>query len=274
MELVPLDYVGVIFARDAIEMPAKVDGILRTVSVWPGDRVTQGMSLATLESRATEHEFHEAVASAQMAEADRQKADVELQQAREQLRRSQALGSLISPAELDNARGQVVLAQARFDSAVAHTKSLSAQLRLSKRSVQDTVLRAPFDGVVSVRLAEPGTLVRAGTPILRLIRNDELWIRFAVPEERLAEVEIGQTLTGQLPAMGDSFAAVVTSIAPELDGATRAVFVEARLDARTGRAGRLLAGLEARVHPATEIHARMLPAAQAVEAAPPPGQVH
>lgn len=265
-EPAPSDFVGVVFSRAATEITAQVDGILRTLLVWPGDRVTRGMPLATLEARTTEQEVHEAASSVQMAEADSKKAEVELEQAKEQLRRSLALGSLISSAELENARTQVVLAQTQFDRVASHGQALSARLRLSKRSLQDTVLRAPFDGVIAIRYAEVGTLVLAGHRVLRIVGSEELWIRFAVPEERIFEVKTGQTVKGEFPAIGYLFDAVVANIAPEVDEATHAVFVEARLGIPPTHRGRLVVGLEARVHLTSENQTPWLPSSQAASA--------
>jgi RND family efflux transporter MFP subunit len=246
----------VIFSRDSVEIPSRVDGIAVSLPYWPGDRVEAGTTLAVIDARGTEQELQDAMSAERIATADERRAALDLEQAEAQLRRSSALGNLVSAAELEGTRAQVAGARIHLESANAHTRSAVARLRLSKRALDDANVRAPFDGVVSVRYVEPGAFVHGGSRVLRLVGNDRIWVRFAIPEDRLGEVAVGDRVAGDQPALGASFTAVVTGIAPEIDAATRTVFAEAYLEGRAG-SPHLVVGLQAYVRPSATLAARV-----------------
>jgi HlyD family secretion protein len=67
-----------------------------------------------------------------------------------------------------------------------------AQLAQAEANEQDLTVRAPFNGTVMVRAAEPGEVLAAGTPIVTLLNLDKVYLRAFVPEEQIGHVVIGQ----------------------------------------------------------------------------------
>jgi hypothetical protein len=79
-------------------------------------------------------------------------------------------------------------AEARVAAVVAQWRTKRAQL---ERQLADTELRAPFSGTVAERYVDPGGMAGPGTPVVRLISSDALWVRFAVPPHDLQSLGVG-----------------------------------------------------------------------------------
>ncbi len=99
----------------------------------------------------------------------------------------------------------------------------------------------------AARYGDAGTFVGAGVPVVRVVRADDLWVRFAVVEDRLDRVAIGRQVELSIPTTGARGSATIRHIAPELDASARMFFVEARLEHGTATPREIRAGLAARV---------------------------
>ncbi|WP_028990232.1 efflux RND transporter periplasmic adaptor subunit [Thermithiobacillus tepidarius DSM 3134] len=74
----------------------------------------------------------------------------------------------------------------------AQLAQAQAALRASETVLDNMVLRAPADGIVTVRHREPGETVPAGAPVLTVMAPQDRWVRIYIPENRLAAVRLGQ----------------------------------------------------------------------------------
>jgi len=249
-------FVGVLFSRQSLDVPARMDGLLTSLEAWPGDRVAKGQVLATFDTSTVDRELEETRAAVAKAAAERDQAAVEAAEAERQWRRQEGLGGMISAAELEALRAQVALAGARLRSATADVQATGARLAFRRRQQADSTLRAPFDCAVVARLAQPGMLVRGGAPIVRVVGGDDLWVRYAVPEEQAGGVAPGARV--QVQALGAPLAAVNAAISQEVDVASGMVFVEAKLEVSPQLRDRLLAGLTVRVSPAVDGRAMLV----------------
>ncbi len=112
---------------------------------------------------------------------------------------------------------------------LASIGALRADVGLVEKRLGDTVLRAPFDAIVSARPAAPGQYVKEGATILTLVKTFPLRLRVEVPESDIASAKIGTTLTFTTDATPDAeFHAVVRQLNPTLDAKTRTLVAEAR----------------------------------------------
>ena len=112
---------------------------------------------------------------------------------------------------------------------LASIGALRADVGLVEKRLGDTVLRAPFDAIVSARPAAPGQYVKEGATILTLVKTFPLRLRVEVPESEIASAKIGTTLTFTTDATpGTEFHAVVRQLNPTLDAKTRTLVAEAR----------------------------------------------
>jgi len=107
--------------------------------------------------------------------------------------RDQALTSAKqSTAALERDRALVGVAMRNVGAAEANVKAATDSLRLAKITLDYTVMRAPFSGVILVRNAELGEAVQPGTPIVTLADLDHVWLRAYLNEVDLGKVGWGQ----------------------------------------------------------------------------------
>lgn len=112
---------------------------------------------------------------------------------------------------------------------LASVSALRADVGLVEKRLGDTVLRAPFDAIVSSRAAAPGQYVKEGATVLTLVKAYPLRLRVEVPEGDIASAQIGTTLTFTTDATpGTEFHAVVRQLNPTLDAKSRTLVAEAR----------------------------------------------
>ncbi len=87
---------------------------------------------------------------------------------------------------------QANAASAQIDTQNATIRAANAQLQQVEANERDLTVRAPFNGTVMVRAAEPGEVLAAGTPIVTLLNLDKVYLRAFVPEDQIGRVVIGQ----------------------------------------------------------------------------------
>lgn len=93
----------------------------------------------------------------------------------------------------------------------ARAKSAAAQARMVKALLDETVLTAPQDGVVTEVFVEPGEIVGAGAPIIN-VETDEAWFTFYLTEDKLQGLDYGTSVQVLRPAQGDTVEARITRI--------------------------------------------------------------
>jgi RND family efflux transporter MFP subunit len=243
-------FVGVVFAKQQVDLESTVEARLLTVPVQLGDRLKQGDTVATLDAEAIRRDLASASAAVRAAQAEAHAARVELAAARAKAQRLDKLAkasSSVSDEELETAHAQENLAAAHQDSARARVQESVAAVDKLRQLLETTAITATFDGVVAQRYVDPGTIVGPGRPIVRLISGDDVWVRFAVPEDQVAGVSVGGCIEASVPSLKLSTTGKVETVAPQIDAASRMLVVEARLTVPPAWQGHLPVGLEARV---------------------------
>ncbi len=237
----------------SVDLASQLEARLKRIKVRPGDRVNQGEILATLDSRAAKKELAMARAGLLNARADVARSQLELAQAGERLQRrtgtvdlpSGAAVNMVSQEDLSSASYQEKLAKVRLDAARATVLDRQARYDALRDLADEGAVRAPFNGVVAQRYVDEGSLVRKGAPIVRLIESSELRVRFAVPEERAREVGLATPVRMALDEL--TLSGTVEKIAPEIDSASRMIFVEASLTISSEQSTRVRSGQVGRV---------------------------
>ncbi len=174
-------------------------------------------------------------------------SDQELDEAQNQRAIAEAQVS-IAEAAIESAKGEELVARASLVVARANVAVAKAEIARLKTLMDYATIVAPFDGVVTKRLADPGTFVRsaaagAGTPLLRLARTDRLRLVMDVAEPEVPFVAVGTPVEVQVPALGgEPLRTAVARTAGGLDPSTRTMRVEVDVE-NTG--GRLLPGMYA-----------------------------
>jgi HlyD family secretion protein len=98
----------------------------------------------------------------------------------------------IREAQVGMANQQIAQQQAEVLSARANTEQARFQLAEAQANRRDLIVRAPFDGTVMTRAAEPGEVIAAGTAVISLLDLSKVYLRGFVPEGRIGKVKIGQ----------------------------------------------------------------------------------
>ncbi len=211
------EYAAEVRARVESRLGFRVAGKIVRRAVEPGQRVQAGQLLAQLDAR--DYQLAAEAARAQVASATTQR-DL----AAADLKRFQSLRDqgFISGAEMERRSAQLKAAQATLDQARAQQSSQGNQAAY-------TQLLADAGGVVTGVDAEVGQVVAAGTPVVRLAQDGPRDVVFAVPEDRVAAVRVGQPVTVRAWASDGQWHGSVREVAAAADPVTRTYAVKVAL---------------------------------------------
>ncbi|WP_347267352.1 efflux RND transporter periplasmic adaptor subunit [Paracoccus sp. (in: a-proteobacteria)] len=241
VERAPLTYeaalTGTIQAADSVEVGFRLGGRVQDVLVHEGDRVTGGQALAQIDPLQQQQALRvaqAAVASAEAAEA----------QGRQAVGRAEAMlaRGVGTRAALDAS----MQAMSAASGALAQARSALGQ---AERALEDTLIRAPHDAIVTARRAEPGQIVAPAQSVLSLASATGREAVFQTPDTPFLRQAIGAavSLTAiDLPAT--EMRARVTEIAPLIDPATGSVTVRALIENAPANIGLLGAAVRGAVH--------------------------
>jgi membrane fusion protein YbhG len=127
-------------------------------------------------------------------------------------------------SNVEQAQAGVEQAQARLDQAVAAIQQAQAEVDLADVQLEKVVVYAPRDGVVLTRSVEPGEVVQAGAPLMRLGQLDNLKLTVYVPEDRYGQISLGQPAQVVVDSYpGETFSATVVHIADQAEFTPRNV---------------------------------------------------
>ena len=246
-----LKVAGQFEAFQDVDLHAKVSGYIRRINVDIGDRVRTGAVIATLEIpelnaqvagaqaqvRHSQSEIGRAQSEVTRAEANHtalHQAFTRLDQA------SKQRPGLVAQQELDDAFAKDQNSEAQIDVAKAALEAARQQLGISQADDQRvhalssySVVTAPFDGVVSKRYADTGSLIQAGTasntqsmPVVRLAQSGLLRLRMPVPEADVPFIQEGGEVQVRVQATGKTFTGKIIRFTRALDTSTRTMLVE------------------------------------------------
>ncbi len=141
----------------------------------------------------------------------------------------------VPQSALDDAEALYRTKQAEYDSALQNARNMAADIdassaaaKLAERQLRDASIRAPFDGYIQQRIVSLGELVKAQTPVMRVVRIDPLKVTAEIPEALAPWVKGGQPVDLQVDAYPDKgFTGQVSRISPAVNQQTRAFPFEA-----------------------------------------------
>lgn len=234
-----------------VDLHAKVSGYIRRIDVDIGDKVRAGQTLAVLEVPELEAQVAGAkaevghtkseiiraqgeVTRAQSLHAALHAAYTRLQQASDQR------PGLVAQQELDDARAKDQNSEGQIEVAKAAVEAAKQQLGVSEADTlrvetlsNYSVVTAPFTGVVTMRYADLGSLIQAGTasntqsmPVVRVAQSDVLRLRIPVPEADVAYIHPGSSVLIAVPALKRKWTGKIVRFTRALDMTTRTMTVE------------------------------------------------
>lgn len=201
---------------------ARVGGrVVQMAPEW--SRLGSSGLLARLSAPEVEGQVAQARAALATAEAGRATAEANLRQARDLARRTQDLaeGEVTSDQTRAQARTMVEVAEAQAAQARAACAQAAGALQTVQAQRDETVVRVPAGGVVSQRLAEPGSVVMPGQPLAVVVEDGRMHVRIALPEQAAGVVEVGHLAELEATAFpGRRFRGRVVALGPVLDPVT------------------------------------------------------
>jgi RND family efflux transporter MFP subunit len=241
-----LDATGYVTARRQATVSAKITGRVTEVLIEEGMRVAEGAVLARLDD--TEVRAQLALAEAQLTAARSQLAEIraQLAQAERDHARQQELArrELVSAQSLDAALAQRDMLRARLAAAGQQVGVAQESVRVAQVQLDNTVIRAPFAGVIVAKAAQPGEIISpisAGggftrTGIGTIVDMDSLEIQVEVNEAFIGRVSPGQPVEATLNAYPDwKIPASVIAIIPSADRSKATVKVRIAVAAKDPR---------------------------------------
>lgn len=219
-----LEFAGEVRARVETRLSFRVGGKLTARPVEVGQRVKAGQLLAQLDPQ--DFKLADAAARAQLSAASTQR---DLAAADYQRFKALKDQNFISGAELERRETTLKAADAQLAQATAQASSQGNQTGYTR-------LLADVAGVITAIDAEPGQVLAAGAPVLRLAQDGPRDVLFAVPEDRVAAMRLGSGVSVRPWQASSSLPGVVREVAASADPVTRTFAVKVALPAGTALA--------------------------------------
>jgi RND family efflux transporter MFP subunit len=241
-----LDASGYVVARRQATVSAKITGKLNQLFIEEGVHVKQGDVVATLDDRNASAALLQAKAGVAQAEStltQAKAAAADITPIYERDRKLAAAG-VISATALEQSKANYDAKQTDVGVAQGNLAVRRAALEIAQRDLDDTIVRAPFTGVVTTKNAQPGEIVsplsagggftRSG--ICTLVDMDSLEVEVDVSENFISRVQAGEPATLKLNAYPDwSIPAYVIAVVPTADRSKATVKVRVGFKSRDPR---------------------------------------
>jgi RND family efflux transporter MFP subunit len=245
-----LTVAGVFQPFQEVDVHGKVSGYIRHIYVDIGDRVRQGQTLAVLEVPELQAEVVGAQAGVTQTQQNILRLQNEVASDRASYvavhanyvrlkEASDQQPGLVAAQELDDALAKDQAAASQVDAAKSAVAAAEGQLGVSRAEdlrvssmEQYATIRAPYTGVVTMRYADTGALIPAGTAeglnqaVVRLAQSDVLRLRMPIPERDVPMVHIGSIVSVHVQATGQQFPGKVVRFTRDVSNSTRTMLTE------------------------------------------------
>lgn len=219
---------GTVHARETAVVSAQVMGRIQQVLVHEGDSVRAGQTLVVLDDAALRAQVEQAQAGVNAAQSAQVAAQTNAALASSTLDRYKQLQSQksVSPQEMDEVSRRSEAAAATFDAMRAQTNAARAQESAARTMMSYTRLVAPFAGVITTRMADPGTMAAPGVPLLQVDQAGALQLNATVDESAIAAIYKGMKAPVVIDGESSQIAGVVAEIVPAADPSSHSFLVK------------------------------------------------
>ncbi|MDP3280244.1 MAG: efflux RND transporter periplasmic adaptor subunit [Nitrosomonas sp.] len=217
-----LTWPGTVKSRTVANIAPKMTARIIEIKVNAGDAVKQGDLIARLDERDVKAREQIALATlaGANAEANRAKAD------------EQRIRSLYSKEAATRENFDAVIARAKETQ--ARVNQATSTVREVRTHLADTLLLAPFDGIVVKRLKQPGDMGLPGVPIVTMQLPKGLRLEVDVPSTCAGRYNIGMDVMVHIDTLGQKISAQINEISPEIDPQTHTQLIKIALPAIEG----------------------------------------
>jgi len=231
-----LNATGRVVAARRASVSSKATGRLEWLGVEEGQRAQAGEVIARLENRDVAASREQAAAGVKVAEANLVQGQAELADAELALKRARELAQkdFVSEASVDSAEARFNKARAAIETLRAQIAVAKANLRVASVSFDQTLIRAPFTGIVLTKNANVGDILTpfssaSGTTgaVVTMADMSTLEVEADVSEASIAKITVGQPAEIQLDAFPDlRLAGAVSRIVPTVDRSKATLLVK------------------------------------------------
>jgi membrane fusion protein (multidrug efflux system) len=199
---------GNILAAEDVELRSEVSGKVVEIRFREGSQLQKGDLLVKINDRDLQAQFRKAQSNKALLE-DRVSRQRKLREI-----------NAVSQEEVDQAVNQLT--------------AVTADIDLLLAQIQKTEVRAPFDGVVGLRLISEGSYITPNSVIARFVDIRSVKVDFSIPEKYTTQVSVGTQVRFTLEAVDRAFTGEVYAVEPRIDPATRTLRMRALAQNRDG----------------------------------------
>ncbi len=245
-EPVHYEATGTVSAETASTLSSKIMGVVRTVYVKEGDLVKKDQALVDIDPRQVKAQLLQAEAalsearkseSAALSAQHAARASADLARATYDRYVNLMKTESASRQEYDEVSARFRQAEAALGQAQSMVEASRFRIQQAEAAVagagvneKDSRLIAPFDGVISAKLADSGSLASPGTPILKLESTDVFRVDIIIPESFIQSIALSQPVSVSIPSSGSRvFEGTVRAISPAADASSRSFMVQVAL---------------------------------------------
>ena len=290
-----VSYTGTIKPYEEIMVYPRVAGQLTNYSVYPGDRVTAGQPIATLDASELTTGVAEATAEVSTMETDLEMSKIEVDEQQSAIAQIKAdldylnlkkdrfarlvKDGVISQDDFDVVDSEVRSKEANLKQARVKLARMSAMVTNNRAKINQakakvdtakvmqgyTTITSPISGIVQERNADPGVVVQPSMGIVKIGNYNRVRLQANVAQSDAVNIRPGATVVATVPGSNiPPIKGKITSIFPQANSQTRTVTVEAVIDNPDGQ---LLSGkfLEMKILTARKPNALIIPQAAVVE---------
>ena len=248
-----LDVTGTLMADAQTDIASEIEQRVVEILVERGQFVSAGQVVARMddqdaknllqEAEATEGQIRERLGLVNGQTFDALKTP-EVQQARATMERAEADHKrfvqlldegAVSRAEHDLRRADYLAAKAQYETTVNQMRQLyqsllaqKVRVAMGRKAVEDTIIRAPFSGIIAEKAGNVGRYTKKGDRIATIVRIDPLRIELTIPEGAVAAVRKGQRVSFAVQSYPDrQFEGTIAYVGPAVRAESRALVVEA-----------------------------------------------
>ncbi|MDP3759571.1 MAG: efflux RND transporter periplasmic adaptor subunit [Ramlibacter sp.] len=213
---------GSLKAFNSALVKARAAGELQGLTVREGDTVKAGQVLARVDAT----EYNARVRQAQQ-QADSAKAQIDIAQRQFDNNKALVDQGFISKTALETSMNNLAAARANHQAALAGVE-------VARKTLEDTVLRAPISGVVSQRLAQPGERVAVEARVIEIVDLSRLELEATLSAADSVDVRVGQEASLQVEGSTKAVLAKVARINPSAQAGSRSVLAYLAIADATG----------------------------------------
>ena len=253
---VPISATGTIFPEYESKIGPKISGTIEIVHVDEGDQVRKGQTLAQLDQKDLLIAVRQGQAAVRVAEAQLKEAEVKVRNLRRERERLANLlkKNVISQQKYDDIDTAYSMAVVRVEVIRAQILSCRENLAMAEQKLKDTVIVAPFSGLIVKRFINQGEFVSTmpPSPLFLIMNIDRVKTEIGLPEVHLARINIGNPVEVKVDTYpGITFTGKISTINPMVDPVSRAFKIKVEIPNKDHR---LKPGMFARVKIYPEIH--------------------